>query len=61
MEQLGVYVRYIDVEKGKILENFLEMKRVTGHPTANNIFTCLMEVLNPDNADAKMPIYSLLE
>ena len=42
-EQLGVYVRYIDLEDCKISENFLEMKRVTGHPDAKNIFNSLME------------------
>ena len=38
MEQLGVYVRYVDVEKGKLCEGFLEMKRVEGHLTAQNIY-----------------------
>ena len=38
MEQLGVYIRYIDLEKGKLCEKFLEMKPVEGHPTAQNMF-----------------------
>lgn len=59
MEQLGVYVRYIDLEKDQILENFLEMKCVTGHPTAENIFTSLMEVLDPEDAEKKMPLSRL--
>ena len=46
MEQLGVYVRYLNLEKGKISEDFLEMKRIVGHPNASNIFSSLMEVLN---------------
>ena len=46
MEQLGVYVRYVDVDKGKLCEDFLEMKRIEGHPTAQNIFDSLMVVFS---------------
>ena len=53
MEQLGVYVRYIDMENSLISESFLEMKRVIGHPDASNIFTSLIEVVDPDDSDAK--------
>jgi hypothetical protein len=49
MEQLGVYVSYLDLDQGKLAEDFLEMKRVVGHPDAANIFRCLMEVLGPDS------------
>ena len=59
MEQLGVYVRYIDIEKYKLSEEFLEMKHVTGHPDANNIFSSLMEVIDPDQSDSKLPLHQL--
>jgi len=59
MEQLGVYVRYIDMEKFKITENFLEVKQVTGHPNASNIFNCLMEVIDPEDSDAKLSMNKL--
>ena len=59
MEQLGVYVRYVDVDKGKLCEDFLEMKRIDGHPTAQNIFDSLMEVLNPENPDLRLPLNRL--
>ena len=35
-EQLGVYVRYFGLDQGKLVEEFLEMKQVIGHPDANN-------------------------
>lgn len=59
MEQLGVYVRYIDLEKCKLREDFLEMKRVSGHPNAENLFNCLMEVIDPDDPDSKLPLNRL--
>lgn len=59
MEQLWVYVWYINVEKGELCEDFLEMKCVIGHPDANNIFKCLMEVVDPENENAKMPLHKL--
>lgn len=59
MEQLGVYVRYLDLDQGKIAERFLEMKQIIGHPDATNIFQSLMEVLDPESAAEKMPINKL--
>ena len=59
MEQLGMYVRYINIQKGELCEDFLEMKRVIGHPDANNIFKCLMEVVDPEISNAKMPMHKL--
>ena len=53
MEQLGVYVRFIDLENSKISEDFLEMKRIVGHPNASNIFSSLME------AFSDMPVHKL--
>ena len=37
MEQLGVYVRYLDIEKGKLCEDFLEMNHIQGHSTAQSV------------------------
>ena len=37
MEQLGVYVRYLDIERGKLYEDFLEMKQIQRHPTALSV------------------------
>ena len=54
-----VYVRYINLEKCKISEEFLEMKQVCGHHDASNIFSCLMEVLDPEDPDAKLPMETL--
>ena len=48
-------MRYVDVEKNKLCEEFLEMKRVEGHPTAQNIFGSLMKVLYPKNPDVRLP------
>lgn len=48
-EQLGIYVRFVDVEKQRICENFLEMKRIIGHPTADNLFNALMNVMGSDD------------
>ena len=42
-QQLGLYVRYIALEEGKIMEEFLELKRVIGHPTADNLFSTVMK------------------
>ena len=58
-EQLGVYVRYIDVAKDKIAESFLEITQIYGHPDTNNIFSCLMEVINPEDSEGSMPIDKL--
>ena len=45
--------------KYKLSGQFLEIKRVTGHPDANNIFSSLMEVINPDQSDSKLPLHRL--
>ena len=52
-------MRYVDVEKSKLCEEFLEMKRVEGHPTAQNIFGSLMEVIYPENPDLRLPLNKL--
>ena len=59
MEQLVVYVRYINIQNGELCEDFLEMKRVIGHPDANNIFKCMMEVVDPEISNVKMPMHKL--
>ena len=52
-------MRYVNVEKSKLCEEFLEMKRVEGHPSAQNIFGSLMEVLHPENPDLRLPLNKL--
>ena len=47
------------MERSKITENFLEMKQVVGHPNASNIFSSLMEVIDPEEADSKIPLNKL--
>ena len=37
-EQLSLCVRYINLEEQKIEEQFLEMKRINGHPNATKSF-----------------------
>ena len=55
-----VYVRYLDMESDieirKSCVKFLEMKQIQGHPTAQNIFKWLMQVLEPENLNLKMPL-----
>ena len=50
MEQLGVYVRYTDLEFGKLCEEF---------PDANNSFKSLMEVIDPEDEVDKLPLGKL--
>ena len=59
MEQLGVYVRYLDLDRSSLSEDFLEMKRVIGHPDATNIVGVLMEVIDPDDSNMKLPLFKL--
>ena len=58
-EQLGLYVRYVDLQKEKTVEEFLEMKRIIGHPTADNIFKAIMEVIDKEESE-KLPIERLV-
>ena len=42
------------------MEEFLEMKRVFGHPTADNLFSAVMDVINQDDENAKLPTNKLV-
>ena len=55
-EQLGLYVRYLNLEKQKIEEEFFEMKRITGHPNADNLFIATMESIDNDDMALKLPL-----
>ena len=46
-EQMSVYVRFVHVEKRIVVEDFLEMKQIHGHPTATPLFEAMMDVFNP--------------
>ena len=43
-EQMHMYVRFVNVEKQAVVEYFLEMKQVLGHPTATAIFEAMMSI-----------------
>ena len=58
-EQMCMYVRFVDVDKYTVVEEFLEMKQILGHPTATTIFDAMMEVFNPDDTDRKLPLNRL--
>lgn len=59
-EQLGLYVRYINLEKQKIEEEFFEMKRITGHPNADNLFAATMEAIDSEDTALKLPLDKLV-
>ena len=59
-EQLGLYVRYINLEKHKIDEEFFEMKRITGHPNAENLFAATMEAIDSEATALKLPLDKLV-
>ena len=59
-EQLGLYVRYISLEKQKIDEEFFEMKRIIGHPNADNIFTATMEAIDNEDMALKLSLDKLV-
>ena len=58
-EQLGLYVRYISLEKQKI-EEFFEMKIIIGHPNADNIFTATMEAIDNEDMALKLSLDKLV-
>jgi hypothetical protein len=59
-EQMGIYIRYVDVGKHVIVEDFLEMKQILGHPTSATIYSAMMEVLDPEDDDYKLPLNHLV-
>ena len=58
-EQMYMYVGFVDVDKYTVVEEFLEMKQILGHPTATTIFDAMMEVFNPDDSNRKLPLNRL--
>ena len=54
-EQMGLYVRYVSLEQRCILESFLEMKQISGHPTAAVLFDAVMNVMTPEDQSLALP------
>ena len=50
-----VHVCSFYVEKCIVLEDFLEIKQILGHPTATTLFEAMMEVFNPEDS-ASLPL-----
>ena len=55
-EHMCMYVRFVNVEKQAVVEYFLEVKQVLGHPTATEIFEAMMQVFNPEDQNCKLPL-----
>ena len=47
-EQRCMYVHFVNVEKQEVVEDFLEMKQVHGHPNDTAIFEAMMQMLDPE-------------
>ena len=54
-EQFILFVRYINLQEQKIIEEFLEIKRIVGHPNAANLFTAVMECIEKEAVDDSLP------
>lgn len=59
-EQLSLFVRYINLNNKRIVEEFLELKRIVGHPTAANLFTAVMECIRQENVQNSLPADKLV-
>ena len=44
-EQLIVYLRHVDATKEKLLTRFVGVCKISGHPTAENLFKAIDELL----------------
>ena len=58
-EQMGLYVRYISLEQRCVVEAFLEMKQILGHPTAAALLGAVMSVLIPEDGRLALPTHRL--
>lgn len=58
-EQMCVYVRFVHIEKRTVVEDFLEMKQIQGHPTASTLFEAMMEVFSPGDG-VSLPLNRLV-
>ena len=54
-----MYVRYVNMEKHKI-EEFFEMKRIVGHPNADNLIKATMEVIDNEDVALKLSLDRLV-
>ena len=59
-EQLSLFVRYINLQEQRIVEEFLEIKRIVGHPNAANLFTAVMECIEKEAAGDSSPAEKLV-
>ena len=57
-EQCGVYARFIDLQKRSITNRFLSLQCIQGHPTAENIFRGIMQIIGP--AELNLPLQKLV-
>ena len=55
-EQMGMYVRFVSVKRQMIVEDFLEMKLILGHPTSDTIFSAMMDEFQPEDDALKLPL-----
>lgn len=60
-EQLSLFVRYINLQEQKLVEEFLEMKQIVGYPTAANLFTAVMGCIQKETAGDSLPAEKLVK
>ena len=58
-EQKCMYVRFADIIKKAVVEDFLEVKQILGHPTATTVFEAMMQMFDPEDSDQKLPLNRL--
>ena len=58
-EQMCMYVHLVDIIKQAVVEDFLEVKQILGHPTATTLFEAMMQVFDPEDSDQKLPLNRL--
>ena len=50
-EQLIVYARYVDVQARELVSRFIELRKVCGHPNAENITSTILDIIGPNGHD----------
>ena len=58
-KQMSVYICFVHVEKCIVVEDFLKMKQIHGHPTATTLFEAMMDVFNPGDG-VSLPLNRLV-
>ena len=54
-EQMILYVRFIDLELQSLVTRFLGVKRIEGHPNAENLFKSIMSVIGREASGYGLP------